>query len=248
MNVNLISYQEDALELLLYNKDTRLQGAQSLNDIKNWPYEKKMEHFTYMTKTIKSSFEFASYIFEIQGVSRNFTHQLVRTRTQSYAQESLRTVDVRDAKALHEGEGIQGYDLAIDLARENYSFMIDDGMEVQLARGILPTDILTNIIVKSDLRTLHETAKVRLCTRTQGEYQDVFKAMKAEVVKVHPWAEQFINVACVDSGMCIFPNYKECPIQEFTSFVTDDHKDLIREKWEETDHVANPVAKNGVTM
>ena len=33
MKVKLISYQEHALELLLYTKDTRLQGSNSLDDI-----------------------------------------------------------------------------------------------------------------------------------------------------------------------------------------------------------------------
>ena len=65
MKVKLIGYQEHALELLLYTKDTRLQGSNSLDDIISWPYDKKMEHYAYMKDTIKSSFEFAKYTFEL---------------------------------------------------------------------------------------------------------------------------------------------------------------------------------------
>jgi hypothetical protein len=36
-------------------------------------------------------------------------------------------------------------------------------------------------------------AKSRLSPRAQGEYQEVFKLMVGEVVKVHPWAEPFLT-------------------------------------------------------
>jgi thymidylate synthase ThyX len=61
------------------------------------------------------------------------------------------------------------------------------------ARGVLPTNIHTNIVAKFDLRNLHETAKSRLSPRAQGEHQEVFKLMIAEVVKVHPWAMPFLT-------------------------------------------------------
>lgn len=246
MKVTLISSTQDALEILLYTKNTRLKGAQSLQDIIDWPLEKKLEHFDYMTKTIKSSFEFVDYTFEIQGVDRAFTHQLVRTRTGSYAQESQRTIDAHNHPVL--GPDEPEFLHAAEVSKEAYNQMVSNGVPIGDARNILPIGITTGIIAKFNLRTLHDMAKTRLCTRTQGLYQDVFKAMKAEVVKVHPWAEQFINVACIDSGICCFPNYKECPVQEVTAFITDDRKDIIREVWADTNHVANPIAKDGVTM
>ena len=126
--------------------------------------------------------------------------------------------------------------------------MINDGINIQDARGVLPTDILTNIIVGTNLRSLHETAKVRLCTRTAGEYQTVFKEMRRLIGEVHPWALDMINVACVDSGVCCFPRYTECPIQEYTVKITDYKKMAIKIAWEQTKHESNPVAKNGVTQ
>jgi len=247
MEVKLIDYQVNALELLLYTKNTRLQANCTLQDIINWPMETKLDHLDYMRHTIKSSWEFAHYVFEINGVSRNFTHQLVRTRTQSYAQESQRTVDVRQSDCL--GCGINPvYDLSVEQSKNTYANLVNDGMAVGDARNILPSGIFTSIIVGTDLRTIHETAKTRLCKRTQGEYQDVFKKMKEEIIKVHPWAESFINVACVDSGMCIFPNYTECPVQDYTLRVSQGTKNRINEAWENCNHVANPKAKNGKSM
>jgi len=270
MKVELIDYTRESLALLLYTKNTRLQGGQTLFDIKNWPMEKKLEHLAYMRDTIKSSWEFVNYTFEISGVTRAFTHQLVRTRNGRYAQESMRTVDVRDAEVAipkqmlpenTHGENLLSEfnfsDMADD-AMNNYQSLIDAGMPPQDARGILPTNVCTSIIAQFSLRTLHEMAAVRLCTRTQGEYQDVFRAMKSAVVEVHPWVDDFIQVACVNTGVCIFPRYTECPVQfvtyngndpaETAGRTHDAVKATIKHVWENHRHEASPVAKDGRTM
>ena len=65
MNVKLVNFTQNALETLLYTKNTRLQGQVTFDDIVDWPEEKKMEHFNYMLDTIQSSFEFVDYTFEI---------------------------------------------------------------------------------------------------------------------------------------------------------------------------------------
>jgi thymidylate synthase ThyX len=138
--------------------------------------------------------------------------------------------------------------------KSDYAELIKRGLPVQEARGILATNITTSIIAQFSLRTLHEMANVRLCTRTQGEYQDVFRMMKAAVIEVHPWADDFIQVACVNTGVCVFPRYKECPIQKETynnEGSVNNHqyrKDQIKKAWEQNRHEAVPVAKDGRTM
>jgi thymidylate synthase ThyX len=246
MKVELINYQYNALEILLLTKSTRLKGT-TLEDIMDMSMKEKLEHFEYMKDTIKSSFEFCTYIFGISGVSRAFTQQLERTRTQSYAEQSLRAVDVRSSPTYNFGL-CDDYDSAVTNSMAAYEKMVDSGIPIQEARGVLPIDITTNIIVGTNLRTLHETAKVRLCFRTQGEYQEVFKKMKECIRYVHPWAADMLNVACVDSGICCFPRYTECPIQASTVKVSVHKKLAIKILWEQTNHVANPIAKNGVTV
>lgn len=243
MKVTLLEYNPVALELLVYTKNTRLNNSNSWSDFMiNITEQELMKELAKIKDTIKSSWEFVTYVFEIQGVSRNFTHQLVRTRTQSYAQESHRAVDVRDAGVYNLGLN-EAYDDAVATSLACYQEQVDQGVPIQDARGCLPGDILTNIIVKTDLRTLHDTALTRLCKRTAGEYQDVFKAIKAAIIKVHPWAESFINVACVQTGICAFPRYTECPIQQYTVKVQQDQKEAIKYFWEQTNHVADPGVK-----
>lgn len=251
MDVKLISYTSNALEKLLYTKNTRLAGAVTFQDIINWPEEKKLEHLAYMLDTIQSSWEFVSYTFEITGVTRAFTHQLVRTRTGSYAQQSQRTVDVRDMPVLNECDDEADafeYDACVDLIKSTYVGLIERGVPAQQARGLLPTNINTDIIAQFDLRSLHNMGLLRLCTRTQGEYQKVFKLMRDEVIAAHPWAEPFIKVHCAWYGTCAFPRYTECPIQKYTLDVTGNIRGLINQIWSETDHEARPVAKDAMSM
>jgi hypothetical protein len=72
--------------------------------------------------------------------------------------------------------------------------------------------------------------------------------MKKEVVELHPWAESLLNVYCVQHGVCCFPNYTKCPIQPFTLHYTEEKRETIKRRWSETNHHANPVAKEGRTM
>jgi len=224
MKVDLISYTPDALELLLFTKQTRLtQEAGLMEQIRAWPLERKMSELAYMRGTIQSSWEFIGYTFAITGVSRAFTHQFVRSRTGSYAQQSQRTVDMTQFDYVmptaferdREDGGVLA-DLYEDIMSEqagDYHRLRENGALPQDARAVLPTNVATNIIAAFNLRSLSDMAKTRLCTRTQGEYQLVFREMRQRVIEVHPWAEDFINVACVATGVCQFPNFLECKIK-----------------------------------
>ena len=97
MEVRLINYTKDAVDTLLYTKSTRLElGKETENKIKAMSEEEKMAELDYMSKTVPSSWEFVDYIFEIRGVSRAFTHQFVRTRTGSYAQQTMRMLNMEN--------------------------------------------------------------------------------------------------------------------------------------------------------
>jgi len=137
-------------------------------------------------------------LVSLRDVSRGFTHQFVRTRQASYAQQSQRTVDMSGfgyytPPRIAENEVAKAlYDQAMDEINNAYQ-ALREIVPAEDARGILPTNIHTNIVAKFNLRTLSEMAKSRLSPRAQGEYQEVFKLMVSEVVAVHPWAEPFLT-------------------------------------------------------
>tara|TARA_Y100001973_G_C5188684_1_gene329493 strand:- start:294 stop:947 length:654 start_codon:yes stop_codon:yes gene_type:complete len=199
MKVNLVNYTQDAKDLLLFTKNTRLLNVEdAYQEIKDWPEDKKQEELDYMLKTIKSSWEFVDYTFEIRDVTRAFTHQFVRNRLGSYAQQSQRTVDMEGfgyytpPAILDEPRAKELYDDAMKEINQAYQ-SLREYVPAEDARGVLPTNIHTNIVAKFDLRNLHETAKSRLSPRAQGEHQEVFRMMIDEVIKVHPWAEPFLT-------------------------------------------------------
>lgn len=199
MKATLISYTPHAVELLLFTKSTRLNMLPSLLDeIHAWPAEKKAAELAYMANTIPSSWEFIDYVFLLEGVSRAFTHQLVRTRHGSYAQQSLRVVDagafdyVTTARNAADPMALAVIATVNDNLRAAYVALRAIGQPPEDARGILPTNIATNIVVKFNLRTFAELARSRTGGRTQDEYQDVLNVMVDGVLMVHPWASLFL--------------------------------------------------------
>lgn len=221
--ISLVNVTPHALETLIFTKNTRLRmTARGLQEIIAWPDEKKKQELEYMKGTIQSSWEFVDYIFMIEGVTRAFTHQLVRHRVgTSFAQQAQRAVDMTNFDHIP-GPSIARSPVLVecwdDLMRaisDAYEQMVEDGANRQDARGVLPTNISTNICFKANLRTLHDMGRKRLCVKAQGEFQDVFRAIKAAVVEVHPWADDMIQVECGWNGTCIFPSYpvEDCPVK-----------------------------------
>ena len=71
MKVKLINYTSDAVNLLLFTKNTRLMDDDNaLSKIKTWSEEKKQEELHYMLKTIRSSWEFIDYTFPSHDLQR----------------------------------------------------------------------------------------------------------------------------------------------------------------------------------
>lgn len=247
--VKVLNVTSEALNILIYTKSGRLAAGTGLTEIRQMSIEAKLDHLSYMKDTIKSSFEFVDYIFEITNVSRAFTHQLVRTRTASFQQEAMRVVDARESSCLITLDDPL-YAEAIGKAFENYGKLVDKGYPVQDCRGILPTAVHTRIFLKANLRTLSQMAELRLCKRAEGEYQGVFQQMVKAVTVHHPWTADMLECYCVKTGICYFPRYTKCPVQEYTLApdVLAGARNRVREAWNNTNHVANPVAKNGKTM
>jgi len=199
MKVTLISTTPEAKELLIFTKSTRLTMSPGLMDeIRAWPEGKKLAELEYMANTIPSSWEFVDYVFLIEGVSRAFTHQFVRSRNASYAQQTMRVLNMGEYDYVYTDrikDDIRARGL-VDIANENirltYNELIKLGLPAEDARGILPTNIATNIVAKFNLRAFVDLAKSRTGGRTQNEYQKVMNAMCDAVLAVHPWAEKFL--------------------------------------------------------
>ena len=200
MKVTLMNYTANAVDMLLFAKSTRLGlNETTMDSIAVMNTKDRQNELAYIANTVPSSWEFVDYTFLLQGVSRAFTHQLVRTRTGSYAQETLRIVDkLGGYDFVHTAKNLQ-YTDAFNIIKEHtrvtqqmYEELVEVGQPPEDARGILPTNIATNIMCKFNLRTFADLVITRIGGRTQGEYKDVLEQMVACVLEVPPWAEPFL--------------------------------------------------------
>ena len=199
MKVTLISHTADAENLLMFTKATRLTMSPGLLDeIRAKSPTEKMAELEYMANTIPSSWEFVDYVFLVEGVSRAYTHQQVRTRQASYAQQTMRVLNMGEFDYIYSDKiksdpaAKEVVDACLDVIKDTYAKLLEMGHAVEDARGVLPTNISTNIVCKFNLRTFVDLAKSRTGGRTQGEYQQVVNAMVDAVLEVHPWAEKFL--------------------------------------------------------
>ena len=205
MKVTLVNHTQNARELLVFTKSTRLNVTTGLLDvIKLYDAEKLQKELDYMVDTIKSSWEFVDFTFCIEGVSRGFTHQFVRNRLGSYAQQTMRILDMGDFDYIT-GPSISGddhlqrmYDAAMAQISVVYKELIKKGAKIEDARGILPTNISTNIVAKFNLRALSQMMMSRASNRTQSEYRDVLDAMYEAVVAAEPWCASFLRSSRYD--------------------------------------------------
>jgi len=188
-----------AADLLLFTKSTRLELSPDLMaQIQAWPEDKKLQELEYMANTLPSSWEFIDYVFLVSNVSRAYTHQQVRTRTGSYAQQAMRVVNASEFKYIYTGRDLRHddrravIDECVKKIRETYAKLLEMGHLPEDARGVLPTNVATNIVCKFNMRNFVQLAKTRLGGRSQGEYMQVMQRMCDAVLAVHPWMDKFL--------------------------------------------------------
>lgn len=169
--------------------------------------QERLDYFAQVSRTkLKAPFEFVKFHFMIEGVTRSFTHQMVRQRTAVYAQESLRfaVVGQEDAglpMALppslsgtdcwggempnQEEQMRQVWESARERVHAAYSRLVEMGMPAEDARGLLPHNVLTRLHYATDLRALLDHAGNRLCTQAQFEWRLVFTKIVEAIRGAH---------------------------------------------------------------
>jgi len=222
MKVYLVQSTPNAKELLVFSKRTRhMTGIAGWDEIEAMPNKDLDEELEYVFGTIGSSWEFVDYTFLITDVTRAFTHQLVRHRVGvAFAQQAQRVGTQEDFGYMVppeielNKEQFEMYVRTMEDINRGYKKLVDLGARPQDARGVLPTNIHTNILMKVNLRALSDMLAVRLCVRAQGEFQNVAREMRKLVLDVHPWAKPVLAVHCVRYNVCKFPRYDKCPISQ----------------------------------
>lgn len=140
----------------------------------------------------ESIIEHAAATFEIAGISRACSHQLVRHRLASYSQESQRYVDmsapelvVPDAvAALPEAQAL--WDDFLAQVKTTYGALRDMGIRKEDARFVLPNAAATRIIVTMNFRELLHFFRLRITPEAQWEIRAVGVRMLQHLVPHAP--------------------------------------------------------------
>lgn len=206
MKVELIDYtgvgradqQWHAADVMIFTKQTRLNlSAGLMQEIKGWSAEKKQAELDYMAKTIKSSWEFVDVTFLLSGVSRAVAQQITRTRTASYAMQSLRVVNASDLGVVEgkklDSRQLELYRTAVESAKQSYTELVAAGAALEDARGVLPLNTECSIVCKYNFRSATDLIKARKSLRAQGEYGEIVREMERLILEVWPWAGPFFE-------------------------------------------------------
>lgn len=204
--VKLISYTGHghpdplyAAKLLAFTKSTRLNmDPEGFDTFMKKSDAEIMAELEYMAGTIPSSWEFGDLTFLISKVSRATAQQITRTRTATFAMQSQRVTDMSNVSwDKHYSEETFGVDLSFDTRMRsgiaNYKAVVESGMSLEDARDLLPIGVHCNLVAKYNFRTVVETVIARQSIRVQGPYREVVHQMKAEVLRVWPWAATFFR-------------------------------------------------------
>jgi len=133
-----------------------------------------------------SPLEFAFAVFEIVG-SRVYTHQQVRHRIASYAQESQRHVTVQDKDYIVVPPSIQENQEALQIFLEvvettwrTYQSLLALGIKKEDARYILPQAVKSRILVGMNFRSWRHFLKLRCDKTAQWEIREI----SLEILKI----------------------------------------------------------------
>ena len=164
-----------------------------------------------------SVIEHTSFTFAISDVSRSLTHQLVRHRIASYAQQSQRYVDFKEPNyvtpptIVKNNEMKEAYDETMAIIWKQYNKLLEMGIPAEDSRFILPNAACTNIMVTMNARSLLNFFELRCCRHAQWEIRELANKMLKEVKKVTPIIFKNAGPKCKTKNIC-HENKKDCPL------------------------------------
>jgi flavin-dependent thymidylate synthase len=136
--------------------------------------------------------EVISFTILIEGVTRSFTHQMVRGRAAFYAQESLRFAvpdeeswNARVARPAGWESWTQQqrdrWEYSVETSESAYLALVETGLPAEDARGLMPHAMTTRLVWQVSLRELLHVAGLRLCTQAQFEWRTVLSLIVREL-------------------------------------------------------------------
>jgi thymidylate synthase ThyX len=158
---------------------------------------------------LQSSLESQVVVFEIAGVDRTNTHQLVRTRKAAFHQQSQRATfmgnepDTRIPESIWRNQRARSAFLeAVVASREAYRIAAEEDISYQDARAVLLESTETYIVCEYPLREFINTYAYRACSMFNWQIVYAFREMGRLLIEAHPWLSPYIKISCQTSETC----------------------------------------------
>jgi thymidylate synthase (FAD) len=209
INVKLVDYT--------HNPEMIIASA-ARTCIRNKSFESICEEFsksdierildTVISKNQLSVLEHVTFIFSISGVSRVFTHQLIRHRIASYSQLSQQRTDSSELDFITPPEIrkyrsiAEEYEEKVKSCRDLYKKLIKQGISKGSARYILPSSFCTNILATFNARSLFNLFAQRECQSEEWEFREVARIMHNTLMEVAPLIFKYAGPPCQTQGLC----------------------------------------------
>ena len=164
-----------------------------------------------------SVIEHTCFTFAISDVSRSLTHQLVRHRIASYAQQSQRYVNLKEPNYVipptieKDKEMKNAYKETMEIIWKQYNKLIEMNIPAEDSRYVLPNATCTNIIVTMNARSLLNFFELRCCLHAQWEIRKLANKMLQEVKKIAPTIFKTAGPPCKTKKTCP-EQEKNCPL------------------------------------
>jgi len=164
---------------------------------------------------LQASLETQVIVFEISGVSRACTHQLVRTRKAGFHQQSMRATwygvqpQTRMPESVWRNIAVRNaWMKAVAASHDAYRLACGQDISYQDARYILPEGTTNYILCEYPLREFLATYAYRACSMFQHEIVYCFREMGRLLVMEHPWLEPYVKITCQKTKMCEFQGWE----------------------------------------
>jgi len=165
---------------------------------------------------LQTALESQVVVFEVSGVSRTCTHQLVRSRRAAFHQQSQRASfmgvepNVRMPKSVaNNPKAALAFREAFEAASVAYEIACQEDIAYQDARFVLPEATETYILCEYPLREFFAVYAYRACVMFSWEIVHVVREMGRLLVEAHPWLEPYVKISCEKSQMCTFQGWED---------------------------------------
>lgn len=186
---------------------------------------------------LQTALESQTIIFEVIGVARATTHQIVRSRRAAFHQQSMRASWFGARPNTRMPESIwrkpaarDAFQVAVEACHAAYRTACDEDVSYQDARYILPIGTETYIMCEYTVREFLAVYAYRACSMFQWEICHTVREMGRLLAEEHPWLKPYIKISCEatnpdpDKRRCTFQGWEQVEDQCAFTWAREDNR------------------------